>query len=122
MEAPIAAGSSNGKGCTSKGKGGGQRVEAGTREPNDRQWVAETVVGDETGVISMKCTADQANILSQAEVVSIVNARTQIFHGRMHLEVDKRGHIEAVMSRRPMFVNTSVDVSSVEYELVMYPQ
>merc|ERR1719330_1533443 len=93
----------------------------GWQRADDPRFVAETVVGDETGVISMRCTAEQANVLAMAEVVSIVNGRIQIYQGRMKLEVDKGGSIEAVSSTRPMFVNTSVDVSSVEYELVLYP-
>ena len=48
-----------------------------------------------------------------------VNGRIQICHGRMKLEVDKRGRIEPSSSKRPMFVNTRIDASSVEYELVL---
>jgi len=81
---------------------------------------AEAIVGDETGIASISLTSEQAGLLKTGKGALIRNGYVTMLEkhnvGYIRLEVDKWGRIEA-QEKGPR-VNTSENLSEVEYELV----
>jgi len=79
--------------------------------------VAEAIVGDESGVIHMRCTNEQVNTLKRGAAFLITNGFISMFHGHMRLEVDRSGKIEELLHVGDWKPRHHMDVSATEYEL-----
>ncbi|OQR87757.1 hypothetical protein ACHHYP_08081 [Achlya hypogyna] len=88
------------------------------------KWLAEVVVGDDTGAIILSARDEQIDIAKKGRNLVIRNAEVAVFRGFMRLRVTKWGkvalHPDGIAStpKAPRRVAASNNVSLVEYELV----
>eukprot|EP01102_Stenamoeba_stenopodia_P005654 TRINITY_DN1639_c0_g1_i1.p2 TRINITY_DN1639_c0_g1~~TRINITY_DN1639_c0_g1_i1.p2 ORF type:complete len:148 (-),score=28.18 TRINITY_DN1639_c0_g1_i1:40-483(-) len=80
--------------------------------------VAEAVIGDQTGVITLTARNAQIDVLIPGATLVIRNAKIDMYRGFMRLAVDKWGLIKTAPEPATFDVLTTNDLSSVEYELV----
>lgn len=76
----------------------------------------EVVVGDETGMVTLRVRDDRAKSCEVGKVMRVQNATVRMYKGFVRLEVDKWAALkpeEAEVGE----VNTKNDLSAVEYEL-----
>mmetsp|Transcript_24678 Transcript_24678/g.29892 ORF Transcript_24678/g.29892 Transcript_24678/m.29892 type:complete len:126 (-) Transcript_24678:863-1240(-) len=78
--------------------------------------IAECTVGDETGIITLTARNAQVDVAQPGKVVTLKNAKIDMFKGSMRLSADKGGAIEA--SDATVKANESYDLSALEYEMV----
>jgi replication factor A1 len=77
--------------------------------------VAEAILGDETGVITISLWQEQIGTIAAGETIQIENGFVSLVRGRMHLTVGKYGTIKKADA--PLEVNTAVDMSQKEYPM-----
>ncbi|KAJ6793394.1 uncharacterized protein M6B38_144545 [Iris pallida] len=82
--------------------------------------IAESVVGDETGVIVFTARNDQVDLMKPGATLILRNAKIDMFKGSMRLAVDKWGRVE-VTEPANFTVKEDNNLSLVEYELVSIP-
>lgn len=75
------------------------------------------VVGDASGVITLKAVGAQVAACTSGASVRIQNARCAMIKGHMELRVDKFGVVKRAESDHDFEPNTSNDLSATEYEL-----
>eukprot|EP00922_Rhytidocystis_sp_ex-Travisia-forbesii_P017527 GHVS01026120.1.p1 GENE.GHVS01026120.1~~GHVS01026120.1.p1 ORF type:complete len:415 (+),score=80.68 GHVS01026120.1:530-1774(+) len=103
------------------------QIEEATRRDGRRTKYAFLVVGDETGVVTLKAVNDQLATCELFEVGSNIvvrNAKIDMGDGHMRLVVDRWGKITSDMegedlSEFDFAVKEDHDMSSTEYELVV---
>ncbi|KAF9613074.1 hypothetical protein IFM89_005522 [Coptis chinensis] len=86
--------------------------------PQMRQMrIAESLVGDETGIIVFTARNDQVDLMKAGTTVILRNAKIDMFKGSMRLAVDKWGRVE-VSEPASFTVKEDNNLSLIEYELV----
>eukprot|EP01121_Diplochlamys_sp_Union-15-3_P008328 TRINITY_DN2206_c0_g2_i1.p1 TRINITY_DN2206_c0_g2~~TRINITY_DN2206_c0_g2_i1.p1 ORF type:complete len:146 (-),score=25.58 TRINITY_DN2206_c0_g2_i1:128-538(-) len=89
-----------------------------TRTDSTKIRIAEALVGDETGSIVLTARNDQVDIVEPGNTIEVRNAKIDMFKGYMRLAVDKWGKISKYDRSTAFEVDTSNNLSNVEYELV----
>jgi len=91
-----------------------------TRIDGSRLVIAEALIGDATGVILLTCRNEQIPIVHPNTSITVRNAKIEMFKGHMRLVVDQWGLIEKASTSDAIkdTVNSSNNMSTVEYELV----
>jgi replication factor A1 len=81
---------------------------------------AECVVGDESGVMDMLALNDQIDKVKVGETITVRNGLAKVLRetGRIKLIVDKWGKVETAQDVKIASVDSSNNISAVEYELV----
>ena len=80
--------------------------------------IVECVVGDSTGTVIFTARNKQAEACKPGVVITIQNGKIDMFKGTMRLAVEKGGSVKPTEEQEDMEVNTSYDLSKVEYERV----
>ncbi|KNA23574.1 hypothetical protein SOVF_023790 [Spinacia oleracea] len=89
------------------------------RGPQVRQMrLAECLVGDETGMIIFTARNDQVEMLKAGTIVTLRNARIDIYKGSMRLAVDRWGRIDVETELPDFTVKEDNNLSLIEFELV----
>ena len=78
---------------------------------------ATAVVGDQTGCVNLVVRDDQLNFVKPGAVVTVRNAHANVYKEHIRIEIDKWAKIEP-STEKVDSVNTSNNLSAVEYELV----
>ena len=78
---------------------------------------ANVIVGDQYGSVVFVAKNEQVDQLKEGSVITVRNAHANVVGEHLRLEVDKWGKIES-SSVNIDKVNTSNNLSDVEYELV----
>jgi replication factor A1 len=86
-------------------------------DSNSLSRVAECLVGDETGCVTLMAYDDQLNIVKEGACITIRNVHANVVKEHLRLEIDKWAKVEAGLVNVKS-VNQSVNASTVEYELV----
>jgi len=91
-----------------------------TRIDGSRLLIAEALIGDSTGVITLTLRNEQIPIVVQGSTITVRNAKIEMFKGHMRLSVDQWGLIEKAAQQDQVKDNIKSDnnMSLVEYELV----
>jgi len=84
--------------------------------------IAECVVGDATGCITLTARNEQIQLLSPGKSIIVRNSKIYMFKNFMRLVVDKWGKIQESPENFNFEVNTKNDLSAVEYELITIPE
>jgi len=92
-----------------------------TRTDGTKIRIAEAVVGDNTGVITLTARNKQIDVVQPGNTIIARNSKIDMFKGFMRLAVDKWGKLEKASESETFDVKTDNDVSAVEYELVKAP-
>ena len=80
--------------------------------------VAECLVGDETGCVILMAYDDQIDIIGgENKCITLRNTHANVVKEHLRLELDKWAKVET-SSANIKDVNTSVNASTIEYELV----
>jgi len=89
------------------------------RSDGSRVRIAEAIVGDHTGSIVFTLRDDQIDLCVPGATIEVRNAKIDMaLSGFMRLVVDKWGKIFPCKDQATFQVNTSKNLSAVEYELV----
>ena len=80
--------------------------------------VAECLVGDANGCCKMIATDSQLEVVKEGAAITIRNAHANVVKEHLRIEVDRWAKVEACKDKAPEKVNTSKNLSDVEYELV----
>eukprot|EP01092_Planopodium_desertum_P014082 TRINITY_DN6996_c0_g1_i1.p1 TRINITY_DN6996_c0_g1~~TRINITY_DN6996_c0_g1_i1.p1 ORF type:complete len:204 (-),score=31.95 TRINITY_DN6996_c0_g1_i1:39-650(-) len=78
----------------------------------------EVKIGDDTGTVTLTARSKQVELMKPGNTIIIRNCKVDMFKGFMRLVVDKWGKIEQAKEPATFEVNTKVDLSLTEYELV----
>jgi len=98
-----------------RGGGGGGRPNG----PQARQMrIAECLVGDETGIIIFTARNDQVDLMKEGKIVTLRNAKIDMYKGSMRLAVDRWGRVEVAEEPTDITVKEDNNLSLIEYELV----
>eukprot|EP01088_Endostelium_zonatum_P005548 TRINITY_DN17255_c0_g1_i1.p1 TRINITY_DN17255_c0_g1~~TRINITY_DN17255_c0_g1_i1.p1 ORF type:complete len:173 (-),score=60.91 TRINITY_DN17255_c0_g1_i1:439-933(-) len=89
-----------------------------TRTDGQKVRIAEAVVGDNTGCITLTARNAQVDVVQPGETIIARNAKIDMFRGYMRLAVDKWGKLEKAPEPAKFEVDTTNDLCAVEYELV----
>eukprot|EP00658_Telonema_sp_P-2_P028444 TRINITY_DN21790_c0_g1_i1.p1 TRINITY_DN21790_c0_g1~~TRINITY_DN21790_c0_g1_i1.p1 ORF type:complete len:158 (+),score=42.22 TRINITY_DN21790_c0_g1_i1:190-663(+) len=92
------------------------------RPDGSRFRVAEAVVGDETGVITLSATNDQIELLIPGQALLLQDFKISLFKGCMRLGVDEWGSMELFSKKLfdrdpPMAVDLENDRSAIQFEV-----
>ena len=79
--------------------------------------VAECIVGDEHGCVKLMAYDSQLNVVKEGAIITIRNAHANVVKEHLRVEVDKWAKVEASKAKIGS-VNTSKNLSDIEYELV----
>lgn len=79
--------------------------------------VAECIVGDETGCAKLVAYDSQLNVIKAGATITIRNANAKVVKEHMSIDLDKWAKVEA-SNGKVGNVNTSKNLSEIEYELV----
>ncbi|KAK4773843.1 hypothetical protein SAY87_028862 [Trapa incisa] len=86
--------------------------------PKGRQArTAESLVGDETGIIVFVARNDQVDAMKEGSTLILRNAKVEMFRGSMRLTVDRWGRIE-VTEPANFTVKEDSNLSLIEFEMV----
>ncbi|OWM76060.1 uncharacterized protein At4g28440-like [Punica granatum] len=86
--------------------------------PKGRQArTAESLVGDETGIIVFVARNDQVDMMKEGSTVILRNAKIEMYRGSMRLAVDRWGRIEAT-EPASFTVKEDCNLSLIEFETV----
>ena len=93
------------------------------RRRYDGTWIrqAECLLGDASGCVKFWAKNEQLDILKEGDIVTVRNCHANVVQEHLRLEVDKWGKLE-VSSEKIDKVNTTNNLSDVEYELVAVNQ
>ncbi|XP_018468922.1 uncharacterized protein At4g28440-like [Raphanus sativus] len=98
-------------------RGGGGGRPSGP--PARQMRIAECLVGDETGIIIFTARNDQVDLMKEGKVVTLRNAKIDMYKGSMRLAVDRWGRVEvAEEDATDITVKEDNNLSLIEYELV----
>ena len=79
--------------------------------------VAECIVGDEHGCAKLMAYDRQLEVIKEGTIITIRNANANVVKEHMRIEIDKWAKVESSKERIGQ-VNTSKNLSDIEYELV----
>jgi replication factor A1 len=79
--------------------------------------VAECIVGDEYGCAKLMAYDRQLEVIKEGTIITIRNANANVVKEHMRIEIDKWAKVESSKERIGQ-VNTSKNLSDIEYELV----
>ena len=79
--------------------------------------VAECIVGDEYGCAKLMAYDRQLEVIKEGTIITIRNANANVVKEHMRIEIDKWAKVEPSKERIGQ-VNTSKNLSDIEYELV----
>jgi len=79
----------------------------------------EVFVGDNTGLVTLRLTAEEASVAEVGKVIEVRNAAVKMWKGFIQLSVGKWGKISKHEGGTELEVNKDKNVSATEYELVM---
>ena len=79
--------------------------------------MAECIVGDEHGCAKLMAYDSQLNVVKEGAIITIRNAHANVVKEHLRVEVDKWAKVEASKAKIGS-VNTSKNLSDIEYELV----
>ncbi|KAL1222808.1 hypothetical protein V5N11_022116 [Cardamine amara subsp. amara] len=89
--------------------------------PQARQMrIAECLVGDETGIIIFTARNDQVDLMKEGNIVTLRNAKIDMYRGSMRLAVDRWGRVEVAEEPTDITVKDDNNLSLIEYELVSF--
>lgn len=81
--------------------------------------IAEVLVGDDTGCIVFTARNEQIDVMKPGSTVELRNAKVEMFNmGFMRLAVDRWGKVTPAAEPAAFNVNTTNNLSAVEYVLV----
>jgi len=89
-----------------------------SRPDGSKVRVAEAVVGDQTGCITLTARNEQIDPLVPGATVVVRNAKIDMFKGFMRLAVDKWGSLKHAEHQETFQVKQENNLSAIEYELV----
>lgn len=89
--------------------------EVNSRLDGSLHRVAEAIVGDPSGVVTMTLWDDQIDMIDEDETYVLKNGHTSIFRERLRLNIGRFGSIEK-SDEKIEEVNMDNDVSSRTYE------
>jgi len=89
-----------------------------TRTDGTKIKIAEALVGDGTGCMTLTARNKQIDVVQPGHTIIARNAKIDMFKGFMRLAVDKWGKLESATEAAPFEVKTDNNLSTVEYELV----
>jgi replication factor A1 len=92
----------------------GEVRDVTSRKNNATYKVCDTLVGDDTGVISMTLWNDDISKVEAGKTYKISNGYVSVFKNKMQLNTGKYGTLEEV--EEEVNVNTSNNVSNKEVE------
>jgi len=78
---------------------------------------ADVIVGDPYGCVNLIAKNEQLDKIKEGAVITVRNAHANVVGEHLRLEVDRWGKIEP-STEKITKVNTSNNLSDVEYELV----
>ena len=78
---------------------------------------ADCIVGDQYGCVNLVAKNEQLDLIKEGSVITVRNAHANVVGEHLRLEVDRWGKIEPSTEKIDK-VNTSTNLSEVEYELV----
>ena len=89
------------------------------RRRYDGTWIrqAEVLVGDQFGCVKLWAKNEQLDVIKEGSTITVRNCHANVVKEHLRLEVDRWGKIEQ-SSEKIDKVNTSNNLSDVEYELV----
>ena len=79
--------------------------------------VAECIVGDEYGCAKLMAYDRQLEVIKEGTIITIRNANANVVKEHMRIEIDKWAKVEPSKEKIGQ-VNTSKNLSDIEYELV----
>lgn len=79
--------------------------------------VGECVVGDVHGCVKLMAFDEQLDLIKEGAVITIRNAHANVVKEHLRIEIDKWAKVEASKASVGK-VNTSRNLSDIEYELV----
>merc|ERR1711920_411816 len=80
--------------------------------------VTEVVVGDSTGIVTMRLLDDEVAVATDGAIVEVRNASVRMFKGHVRLQVGKWGKVSKHEGDKEVEPKKDNDVSAMEYELV----
>lgn len=87
-------------------------------DPKSGGKLTEAVVGDSTGVVTLRLFSEEIESVADGATVEIRNAVVRVVKGHIRLQVGKWGKISKHEGDREVVPNEDKDVSATEYELV----
>ncbi|EGC29947.1 hypothetical protein DICPUDRAFT_42156, partial [Dictyostelium purpureum] len=87
------------------------------KDIDKKEIISEAVVGDETGVITLTVKNEQNDVVQPGNTIILRNGLIKVFNGYMRLKVDIWGNIKLSPTEADFIVDTSNDLSAIEYEL-----
>ena len=78
---------------------------------------AEAIVGDQHGCVKLLAKDNQLDVVKEGSVIIVRNAHANVVNEHLRIEVDRWGKIETSAEKIEK-VNTTNNLSDVEYELV----
>ncbi len=91
-----------------------QRQRYGGDQTNQ---VAECIVGDEYACVKLMAFDEQLKVIKEGALITIRNAHANVVKEHLRIEIDRWAKVESSKVSVPK-VNTSRNLSDVEYELV----
>lgn len=91
-----------------------QRQRYGGDQTNQ---VAECIVGDEYACVKLMAFDEQLKVIKEGALITIRNAHANVVKEHLRIEIDRWAKVESSKVNVPK-VNTSRNLSDVEYELV----
>lgn len=84
----------------------------------DGEEIHEVVCGDDTGLVTLRLQPAQFLPCEVGQYVRVQNGRVRMVKGFIRVEIDKWGKVYEVLDTEEHFeVNTTKDISAVEYEM-----
>ena len=80
--------------------------------------VAECLVGDEHACCKLLATDKQLEIVKEGAAITIRNSHANVVKEHMRIEIDRWAKVEPSKEKVADKVNTSKNLSDIEYELV----
>lgn len=81
--------------------------------------VTEAIVGDKSGVVTLRLFGDEAADVKEGAIVEVRNAAVKMLNGFIRLQVGKWGKVNKYAAEADIKPNPEKDVSATEYELVL---
>lgn len=96
-------------------------VSSETLEARERgSAMVDVVAGDETGIVTLRLTEEEAKAATPNKMISIRNGFSQMVKGYIRLRAGKWAKIAEEVTDEDIVPNMGNDLSAVEYELVTY--
>lgn len=83
--------------------------------------MAECIVGDEFGCAKLIANDRQLEVIKEGAIITIRNAHAKVVKEHLRIEIDRWAKVE-LSKERIGKVNTSKNISDIEYELVTVPK